>query len=304
MQYNNPVRHKFPLDRPRPPHIPWNKDGYYASRHRPSRPLPVQSLLVRKISALVAYTATYAPVDVRTVDAAHLYAMCMELQVALHQYEAHVHPYLVDKQHERNLFDAYMKTISSQSLRVVQHVPLSSSEVSREIQTCSASFVRELDSEVCWMRRQEIGCMLNLQHKIHMKSMLMLKIDIICQFVLDHQSCISTDTQRQIHSKLLVLEMAINEHQKYIRKYLSNDVDERPTYEARKHYLIHDPVVGIRVRSGHDSIMNARHIINRAEFDAMRAIGIRDPYNSVLGLTPTPAHNIHYRGKHHHGWCD
>jgi len=228
----------------------------------------------------------------------------MELQVALHQYEAHVHPYLVDKQHERNLFDAYMRTISSQSFRVVQHVSSSSSEISREIQLCSASFVGELDSEVCRMRRQEIGCMLNLRHNFHMKSMLMLKINILCQFIYDHQSYISTDTQRQIHSKLLVLEIAINEHEKYASQFLSNNVDERPMYEARKHYLIHDPVVGIGVHSGHDSIINARHIINRAEFDAMTAMGIRDPYNSILGLTPTPAHNIHYLGEHHHGWCD
>jgi len=263
----------------------------------------VQSLLVRKISALVAYTATYASVDAPNVDASRLYGMCKELQVALQQHEAHVNLYLSDEQHERNLFDAYMRTITLQLLMVMPNVS-SSSDVSREIQLCSTSYIAELDSEVSWMRQQGMGCMLNLRHHFHVNSMLMQKISKVCHLVSSHLSSISISTQRQIHSMVLVLQIAMNEHEKYVNQFLSNSRDERPMYETRKQYLIHDPVVGIGVRSGHDSLLNARRSINRAEFEAMIAKGIRDPYNSILGLTPTPVHNIHYLGQGHHGWRD
>jgi hypothetical protein len=103
---------------------------------------------------------------------------------------------------------------------------------------------------------------------------------------------------------LLILQIAINEHEKYVNQFLSNSTDERRMYESRKQYLIHDPAVGIGARGVHDSLTDARRILNTAEFEAMAAVGIRDPYNSILGLTPMPMHNIHYLGAHHHGWRD
>jgi len=262
----------------------------------------VESLLVRKISALVACSATYSTaVDAPNVDMSLLYAMCKELEVALRQHEEHVNPYLANDQHERKLFDAYMHRITTQLRMVVPDVS-SSDDVSREIYLCTTIYVAELALDVSWMRQQDNGCMLNLRHKFHF-SMLMQKIIKVCHLVSGNLGYISIITQRQIHAMLLVLQIAITEHEKYVNQFLSNSADERPMYEIRRHYLMYDPVVGIGARCGHDTLTNARRIINTVEFEAMTALAVHDPYNSILGLTPTPTHNIHYLEAHHHGWC-
>jgi len=262
----------------------------------------VESLLVRKISALVACSATYsAAVDAAAVDTLLLYAMCKELEVALRQHEEHVNPYLASDQHERKLFDAYMHRITTQ-LRMVVPDASFSDDVSREIYLCTTIYVAELASDVSWMRQQDNGCMLNLQHKVHVNSMLMQKITRLCHLVTSNLSYMSMNTRRQIHGMLLVLQITITKHEKYANQFLSNYTDESLMYEVRMHYLMYDPVVGIGARGGDDSLTNARRIVNTVEFEAMTALGEQDPYNSILGLSPAPTHNIHYLGAHHHGW--
>jgi len=296
------VRHTFPPDLPRPSHVPWRENGYYASEHRPLRPPAVESLLVRKISALVACTATYnTAADAPNVDTSLLYAMCKELQVALRQHEEHVNPYLSNEPHERKLFDAYMHRITTQ-LRMVVPDFSCCDDVSREICLCTTIYVAELAADVSWMRQQEKGCMLNLQHQFHVNSMMMAKIIRVRRLVSCNLSSISITTQRQVHAMLLVLQIAITEHEKYVNQFLSNSTDETLMYEIRRHYLMHDPVVGIGARGGDNSLTSARRIVNTVEFEAMTALGKHDPYNSILGLSPTPTHNIHYVGAHHHGW--
>ena len=237
MWNSHPVRHTFLSDLPRPPHVPWRASGYYAREHRPLRPSAVESLLVRKVSALVAYTATYpTAVGVPNVDTLLLYAMCKELEVALRQHEEYVNPYLTNDQHERKLFDAYMHRTTTQ-LRMVVPDASFSDDVSREIFLCTTVYVAELTADICWMSQQDRGCMLNLRHKFHMNSMLMQKIIKICHLVSSNLSYVSIRTQLQIHSMLLVLKIAIEEHEKYVNQFLSNSTDERPMYELRKEYL-------------------------------------------------------------------
>ena len=258
--------------------------------------------MVRKVSALVAYTATYpTAVGVPNVDTLLLYAMCKELEVALRQHEEYVNPYLTNDQHERKLFDAYMHRTTTQ-LRMVVPDASFSDDVSREIFLCTTVYVAELTADICWMSQQDRGCMLNLRHKFHMNSMLMQKIIKVCHLVSINLSHTSITTLRQLHAMLLILQIAITEHEKYVNPFLSNSADERPMYEIRRHYLMYDPAVGVSARGSRDSLTNARCIINTVEFEAMTALGIHDPYNSVLGLTPAPTHNIHYLGAHDHGW--
>jgi len=264
----------------------------------------VQSLLVRKISALVACTSTYTAFHAPRVDACYLYAMCKELQVALRQHETHVNPYLAGDQHERNLLDAYMRSINSQLRMVVPDVSSSSDPSCDEIHLCTTIYAAELASEVSWMLRQDSGCMLNLRHSFHANSMMMQKISAVCHLVSSDLSRVSIGTRRRVHAMLLVLQIAITEHEKYVNQFLSNSRDEKPMYEARMEYLMHHPDVGIGAQGGHDFLTHARRTINKAEFGAMTALGIHDPYNSILGLTPTPTHNINYMGVHHHGWRD
>ena len=278
-----PVRHLFPPDMPRPPHVPWRKSGYYAKEHRPLRPLPVESLLIRKISALIAYTSAETP----DVDASHLYGMCKELEEALRQHEAYVNQYLTDDEHEDNLFREYMHRINLQL---------------RDVAGCEDMYVAELGSEICWMSKQKNGCMLNLSPLGTGGGMLMQKIIRVCHLVKRNLNSILISTQCKIHSMLLVLKIAIEEHEKYVRQFLSNYTDERPMYETRIKYLLRDPVVGVCANDANDSFTNARRIINKKEYEDMKAIGIHDPYNSILGLATPPTHNIHYMGAHHHGW--
>jgi len=99
---------------------------------------------------------------------------------------------------------------------------------------------------------------------------------------------------------LLVLKIAIEEHGKYVSQFLSNYTDDRPMYETSIKYLMRDPVVGVGANDA--NFTNARRIINKTEYEDMKAIGIHDPYNSILGLATPPTHNIHYMGVYHQGW--
>jgi hypothetical protein len=229
--------------------------------------------------------------------------MCKELEVALHQHEAYVNQYLTDEKHEQNLFDSYLQIITLQ-LRTVVPETSPSDDMGREIRQCTDNYITELASEISWMRKEGSGCILNLQKKFNVNSMLIQKIIRVCHLVSRNFRYIPTITQRQIHSMLLILKIAIEEHEKYVNQFLSNSIDERLMYEKRREYIMKTLMVGICAHDSHDSVTSARRVINMAEFEDMMVRGIRDPYNSILGLTPTPTHNINYLGTHHHGWRD